>query len=80
VSIRTPFNVSIEMATTAKRGGKCHDLDALYRLWYAQFRVLMRAEQSSTASSDSEKTTPPSSFKNERIASELVYNFRAVYS
>jgi cohesin loading factor subunit SCC2 len=59
------FNASLEMATTAKRGGKCHDVDALIRL-YAEFRILMRAEQSSTASSDSEETSPPSSSKKRK--------------
>ena len=63
------FNASIEMATTVKRGGKCRDLDALIRL-YAEFRVLMRAEQSSTTSDSDRETTPPSSSKSKRKNSE----------
>jgi hypothetical protein len=65
VFIKIPFNASIEMATTAKRSSKCHDMDVLIRL-YAEFRVLTRAEQSSTASWDSEETTPPSSSKKRK--------------
>jgi hypothetical protein len=78
VFIKIPFNASIEMATTAKRSSKCHDMDVLIRL-HAEFRILMRAEQSSTASSDSEETTAPfSSKKREEQVSLSIISARCI--